>query len=978
MAFAGDLTIASESPAISTVSVAEGLVYSGSCQSPSLTVQDSDGNEVASSVYEIAYYDQDRNRVGVDNLVDAGSYSIEVTPKEGSGYSGSATNTFTIAQKELTMQDVAFNSKEVRCDYVPSAEWVNPGVWTKKASTRVSGIREDGCKTIVSPKVSISYGGVDLVQDIDYEIVVNDSVRAIDLIGENAEPVTVEYKVAFKGNYSGTLASDELKVTVDKRSSRIFTSEEGVKLSYAVVEMPSNGNPGKAVITGLGADTVAGAFSGWKGEDHEKVIIPGSFTSSDGDFTVTEVADCAFNEDALRAKNTRDEEPQDDLNGATKLVLGEGIEVIGYNAFKGDQLKEIQLPETLKVIHGQAFGSTHCADIVIPKNVQTIGVHAFGWQHPGCEDLMTFKFEQPSSFKSTDDKYYFITEASGKIIQRAESTGQGGFLSGRGDGENNAPLQSFLLPAGLEQFGSLVSDCTNCKNYYFMQNNPESSSIAAQSYAFGITGMISGDEKIAIWGWDVQDSNLAQSIASASGSDPYYVYRSYAVLKDGYTYQYGWDVDAECCTKAIEYPANITGAAEGLKAVQNGDKVAVADWGFTTAFQNEAGKWTPVEGTDFIVEYTKDGETSYDIPETGTYDAKLIGVGSILFKKGAEAFNDDGTINVDAIAGEGDEGETLPDRGEGASCFGTMTVQVTYEGTVLAEGAVSIDEDGYDAEAGIAYTGEAIEPAVAVKATADGNELTLESGKDYDVVYADNTLPGTATVTVTGKGNYSGTASTTFKIAESEAYAADAAAAQALADAIAKLPEASAATAADKAAADDALAAFEKLSDGAKAMVADKTSMSVDEVKGKLDAVKDAADQAAAEKEAADKKAAAAKAKADAAAKAAALAAASNVNKPTFTAADAKKASALGATTITLGPKVKKIAKGAFKGTNIKTIVVKTKKLKKKSVKGSLKGSKVKTVKVQIGKKKVNKKYAKKYKKIFTKKNAGKKAKVKK
>ena len=46
------------------------------------------------------------------------------------------------------------------------------------------------------------------------------------------------------------------------------------------------------------------------------------------------------------------------------------------------------------------------------------------------------------------------------------------------------------------------------------------------------------------------------------------------------------------------------------------------------------------------------------------------------------------------------------------------------------------------------------------------------------------------------------------------------------------------------------------------------------------------------------------------------------------------------------------------------------------SVRGSLKGSKVRKVKVKVGKKKVNKQYAKKYKKIFTKKNAGKKVKV--
>lgn len=74
--------------------------------------------------------------------------------------------------------------------------------------------------------------------------------------------------------------------------------------------------------------------------------------------------------------------------------------------------------------------------------------------------------------------------------------------------------------------------------------------------------------------------------------------------------------------------------------------------------------------------------------------------------------------------------------------------------------------------------------------------------------------------------------------------------------------------------------------------------------------------------------------------------------------------------------KVVGIASNAFKKTKVKTITVKTKNLTKASVKGSLKGSKVKTVQVKIGKKKVNKKYVKKYKKIFTKKNAGKRVKI--
>lgn len=75
--------------------------------------------------------------------------------------------------------------------------------------------------------------------------------------------------------------------------------------------------------------------------------------------------------------------------------------------------------------------------------------------------------------------------------------------------------------------------------------------------------------------------------------------------------------------------------------------------------------------------------------------------------------------------------------------------------------------------------------------------------------------------------------------------------------------------------------------------------------------------------------------------------------------------------------KVTAIGKKAFAKTKAKTVVVKTKSLTKNSVKGSLKSSHVKKIKVSVGSKKVNKKYVKKYKKIFTKRNAGKKVVVK-
>ena len=77
-------------------------------------------------------------------------------------------------------------------------------------------------------------------------------------------------------------------------------------------------------------------------------------------------------------------------------------------------------------------------------------------------------------------------------------------------------------------------------------------------------------------------------------------------------------------------------------------------------------------------------------------------------------------------------------------------------------------------------------------------------------------------------------------------------------------------------------------------------------------------------------------------------------------------------TNITIPAKVNKLGKDSFKGTKrLKILIVKTKKLTGKSVRNALKGSKIKIIRVNVGNKKLNKKYVKKYKKIFTKKNVG-------
>jgi hypothetical protein len=58
------------------------------------------------------------------------------------------------------------------------------------------------------------------------------------------------------------------------------------------------------------------------------------------------------------------------------------------------------------------------------------------------------------------------------------------------------------------------------------------------------------------------------------------------------------------------------------------------------------------------------------------------------------------------------------------------------------------------------FKGKAVKPKLSI--TVNGR--TLKEGKDYKVTYTDNKKRGTATATITGIGNYSGTVTKTFVI----------------------------------------------------------------------------------------------------------------------------------------------------------------------------------------------------------------------
>ncbi len=98
---------------------------------------------------------------------------------------------------------------------------------------------------------------------------------------------------------------------------------------------------------------------------------------------------------------------------------------------------------------------------------------------------------------------------------------------------------------------------------------------------------------------------------------------------------------------------------------------------------------------------------------------------------------------------------------DGESFSGACTVKVTKN---IADAAASFADTDT-----IVYDGTAKTPDVVVK---DGDTV-LDKGKDYSLVYSDNdettegaVNAGTATVTINGQGNYGGSQSLTFQIAE--------------------------------------------------------------------------------------------------------------------------------------------------------------------------------------------------------------------
>ena len=207
----------------------------------------------------------------------------------------------------------------------------------------------------------------------------------------------------------------------------------------------------------------------------------------------------------------------------------------------------------------------------------------------------------------------------------------------------------------------------------------------------------------------------------------------------------------------------------GVREVVTAANIVVPTVGYDVAYGNNINAGTAT--------VTVTGKNNFTGTASTTFEIEKKAVNSSMFTLSQENFNYTGELQKPTVTVSDKNGDTeritaddYTLTNDGGIEVGNYKVKIVgkrnYKGE--AEKQYSIWEK--DAvinhftitlgEASVEYDGTEKKPSVTVK---DGDKK-LEAETDYTVVFSDNTNAGTATVTVTGKGNYTGTRNTTFEI----------------------------------------------------------------------------------------------------------------------------------------------------------------------------------------------------------------------
>jgi len=418
----------------------------------------------------------------------------------------------------------------------------------------------------------------------------------------------------------------------------------------------------------------------------------------------------------------------------TSVVFPNSLTSIGMYAFKTcSSLKSVTIPNNVASIGGWAFAECSSLEsVTIPNSVTSIGTKAFHntpWQNAKGDFsiingiLLEYQGEDTNVIIPEG-----VTSIGGSAFERCTS------------------LKSVTIPEGVRSIGdSAFNECSSLTSVTI----PESMTLIEEGAFYGcrsVTDVYYESSKDKWTEVSIRKGNLAfenvihyvidKAIITGLSSKTYtgtaliqspVVTLGGTALSEGidYTVSYSNNINAGTVIVTItgtgDYMGTITATFMINKAAQS---ITASDLSLTYL---SSGKIS-VSGNQGALTYKSSDTTIATVNNSGNVTAKGVGTA---------------TITITAAATEN-------------YMAATKTVTVKVSAATIADFDVTLESTSYT------YNGIAKKPAVTIKY----GSITLEADTDYTVSYSNNTNAGTALVTVSGKGNYTGLAVETFTIAK--------------------------------------------------------------------------------------------------------------------------------------------------------------------------------------------------------------------
>ncbi|MCR5667380.1 MAG: hypothetical protein K6G01_11210 [Eubacterium sp.] len=382
------------------------------------------------------------------------------------------------------------------------------------------------------------------------------------------------------------------------------------------------------------------------------------------------------------------------------------------------------------------------ADYVISSDDVTLEQTSYAYTGEAIEPAVTVEKNNKELTLGSD---YTVTYTNNEEVGTATAT-----ITGCGNYNGTAAVNYTITQANLS--GATVAINPESYEYSGVANTPE------------VTVTLGGRELTKDTDYTISYANnidAGEATVTITGKGNYT-----GTATATYTIE---EIDLSEATVTLEKTSYI-GTGEAIKpdlTVTLGDTELVKDTDYTVSYVNNIdageatvtvtgkGNYTGTATATFTIGENDISKASVSLEASAyTYTGAEIKPGVTVILDGKTLTQDtDYEVTYQDNTDVGEATVTISGRGTYAN---TATATFTIGAKAISEATVTLDDDFH------IYTGEAIKPQVTV---VDGS-MTLVQDTDYTVAYSDNVEVGEATVTVTGKGNYTGTATTTYTISD--------------------------------------------------------------------------------------------------------------------------------------------------------------------------------------------------------------------